>query len=186
MSSIELTSDWFAIKGDLQFTYDILASLLLFFFIFLFHQQGKIKLNQNSEIQSTIDAFVNKKKLIAVILVPLFFVIALYTLINWSTGISFSSIELPPLDSINDIFFDQFFTILILVDVVLLLISFFYTNQFHKIMRNSGFVISTILIRMSFGVSGLISTILIIAAVLFGLAIITIHNQYEKNALLKN
>ncbi|MFT6972290.1 MAG: hypothetical protein ACJAXX_002871, partial [Roseivirga sp.] len=71
-------------------------------------------------------------------------------------------------------------------DVVLLLISFFYTNQFHKIMRNSGFVISTILIRMSFGVSGLISTILIIAAVLFGLAIITIHNQYEKNALLKN
>ncbi|MFT6054228.1 MAG: hypothetical protein ACI97P_002199 [Arcticibacterium sp.] len=186
LSSIELTSDWFAIKGDLQFTYDILASLLLFFFIFLFHQQGKIKLNQNSEIQSTIDAFVNKKKLIAVILVPLFFVIALYTLINWSTGISFSSIELPPLDSINDIFFDQFFTILILVDVVLLLISFFYTNQFHKIMRNSGFVISTILIRMSFGVSGLISTILIIAAVLFGLAIITIHNQYEKNALLKN
>lgn len=186
LSSIELTSDWFAIKGDLQFTYDILASLLLFFFIFLFHQQGKIKLNQNSEIQSTIDAFVNKKKIIAVILVPLFFVIALYTLINWSTGISFSSIELPPLDSINDIFFDQFFTILILVDVVLLLISFFYTNQFHKIMRNSGFVISTILIRMSFGVSGLISTILIIAAVLFGLAIITIHNQYEKNALLKN
>lgn len=186
LSSIELTSDWFAIKGDLQFTYDILASLLLFFFIFLFHQQGKIKLNQNAEIQSTIDAFVNKKKLIAVILVPLFFVIALYTLINWSTGISFSSIELPPLDSINDIFFDQFFTILILVDVVLLLISFFYTNQFHKIMRNSGFVISTILIRMSFGVSGLISTILIIAAVLFGLAIITIHNQYEKNALLKN
>jgi hypothetical protein len=186
LSSIELTSDWFAIKGDLQFTYDILASLLLFFFIFLFHQQGKIKLNQNAEIQSTIDAFVNKKKIIAVILVPLFFVIALYTLVNWSTGISFSSIELPPLDSINDIFFDQFFTILILVDVVLLLISFFYTNQFHKIMRNSGFVISTILIRMSFGVSGLISTILIIAAVLFGLAIITIHNQYEKNALLKN
>jgi hypothetical protein len=47
-------------------------------------------------------------------------------------------------------------------------------------MRNSGFVISTILIRMSFGVSGLISTVLIVAAVLFGLAIIKIHNKYEK------
>jgi len=67
------------------------------------------------------------------------------------------------------------------VDVILLLISFFYTDKFHKIIRNSGFVVSTILIRMSFGVSGLISTILIVAAVLFGLAIIVIHNKYQKN-----
>ena len=74
----------------------------------------------------------------------------------------------------------NFFTVLILVDVVLLLISFFYTDKFHKIIRNSGFIVSTILIRMSFGVSGLISTILIVVAVLFGLAIITIHNKYEK------
>ncbi|MDG1698069.1 MAG: hypothetical protein P8H93_04020, partial [Polaribacter sp.] len=88
--------------------------------------------------------------------------------------------ELPTFESINNLFFDKFFTVLILVDVVLLLISFFYTNQFHKIIRNSGFIISTILIRMSFGVTGLISTILIVVAVLFGLAIITTHNKYEK------
>ena len=81
------------------------------------------------------------------------------------------------------VFFDKFFTALILVDVILLLISFFYTDQFHKIIRNSGFIISTILIRMSFGVNGLISTILILVAVLFGLAIIRIHNSYEKNEL---
>ena len=88
--------------------------------------------------------------------------------------------------SLRNLFFDQFFMVLILVDVVLLLISFFYTDQFHKIIRNSGFVISTILIRMSFGVSGLVSTILIVAAVVFGLAIITIHNKYEKNTLPNN
>ena len=111
---------------------------------------------------------------------------ASYTLINWSAAISVSSAELPAFESINNLFFDQFFTILILVDVVLLLISFFYTDQFHKIIRNSGFVISTILIRMSFGVGGLVSTILIVAAVLFGLAIITIHNKYEKNTLSNN
>ena len=83
--------------------------------------------------------------------------------------------------SVNNLFFDEFFTILILVDVVLLLISFFYTDQFYKIIRNSGFIISTILLRMSFGVSGLKSTVLILVAVLFGLAIITVHNLYEKN-----
>ena len=117
------------------------------------------------------------------ILVPLFFFMALYTLINWSLEISFSTNELPPLDTINNLFFDEFFTILILVDVVLLLISFFYTHEFHKTIRNSGFIISTILIRISFGVSGLISTILIVVAVLFGLAIISIHNQYEMQKL---
>jgi hypothetical protein len=97
--------------------------------------------------------------------------------------ISLSSKVVPSFESINNLFFDQFFTILILVDVVMLLVSFFYTNEFHKIIRNSGFVISTILIRMSFGVSGLISTILIVVAVLFGLAIIAVHNKYETNKL---
>ena len=108
---------------------------------------------------------------------------ALYTFINWFTGLQLSSNDLEPFKSINNLFFDEFFTILILVDVVLLLISFFYTNKFHKIIRNSGFVISTILIRMSFGVSGLISTILIVSAVLFGLAILVIHNKYEENSM---
>ncbi|MGK0378533.1 MAG: hypothetical protein ACJA1Z_002348 [Patiriisocius sp.] len=186
LSALELSENWFEIKGDLQFTYDLIASLLLFYLIYLFQKEGKRKLVQQANIKPVIERFVNKKKLIAVILVPLFFVIALYTLIDWSRGISMISNELPTFESINNLFFDQFFTVLILVDVVLLLISFFYTDQFHKIIRNSGFVISTILIRMSFGVSGLISTILIVAAVLFGLAIIIIHNKYEKNSLPNN
>jgi hypothetical protein len=186
LSALELTADWFEIKGDLQFTYDLVASLLLFYLIFLFQKQGKRKVAQDTKIKPIIERFVERKKLIAVILVPLFFAIALYTLIDWSTGISISPSKLPTFESINNLFFDQFFTVLILVDVVLLLISFFYTDQFHKIIRNSGFVISTILIRMSFGVSGLISTILIIVAILFGLAIITIHNKYEKDTLSNN
>lgn len=184
LSALELTSDWFEIKGDLQFTYDLIASLLLFFLIYLFQKQGKQKVKQQINLQPVIEKFVQKKRLIAVILVPLFFFMALNTLIKWSTGVTISSSEFPPLESINNLFFDQFFTVLILVDVILLLISFFYTDQFHKIIRNSGFIISTILIRMSFGVSGLINTILILVAVLFGLAILSIHNKYEKNYLI--
>ena len=181
LSALELTENWFEIKGDLQFTYDIVASLVLFYLIFLFQKQGTRKIVEEASINPIIIRFVQRKKLIAIILVPLIFAIALYTLIDWSAGTSVSFSTLPTFESVNNLFFDQFFTVLILVDVVLLLISFFYTSQFHKIIRNSGFVISTILIRMSFGVSGLISTILIVVAVLFGLAIITIHNKYEKN-----
>ena len=183
LSALELSAEWFEIKGDLQFTYDILASILLFFLIFLFQKQGRQKTIKLIEENNVIQRFVRRKKLIAVILVPLFFTMASYTLIDWSAGLSISSNTIPSFESINNLFFDQFFTVLILVDVVLLLISFFYTDQFHKIIRNSGFVISTILIRMSFSVTGFISTILIVVAVLFGLAIIAIHNKYEKNQL---
>jgi hypothetical protein len=186
LAALELSANWFEIKGDLQFTYDLIASLLLFYLIFLFQKQGKQKVVQQEKKKPFIEKFVGKKKLIAVILVPLFFVMALYTLIDWSAGISgVSANKIPSFESINNLFFDQFFTVLILVDVVLLLISFFYTDKFHKIIRNSGFVISTILIRMSFVSSGLTSTILIVVAVLFGLAIITIHNKYEKVTLPK-
>ncbi len=184
LSSLELTSNWFEIKGDLQFTYDLIASILLFFLIYLFQKQGKKKIKQQVDLQPVLENFVKKKRLIAVILVPLFFFMALITLIKWFTGIIISSSEFAVMESINNLFFDQFFTVLILVDVILLLISFFYTDQFHKIIRNSGFIISTILIRMSFGVSGLINTILILVAVLFGLIILSIHNKYEKNYLI--
>jgi hypothetical protein len=186
LSALELSSDWFNIKGDLQFTYDILASIILFYLIYQFEKQGAQKSLPRNENKPKIERFIDRKKIIAVVLVPIFFTMALVTLFNWTSSVSFASNDYPSFETINNLFFDKFFTVLILVDVVLLLISFFYTDKFHKIIRNSGFVVSTILIRMSFGVSGLISTILIVAAVLFGLAIIVIHNKYEKNTLSNN
>ncbi|MEN8816676.1 MAG: hypothetical protein ABF274_07400 [Nonlabens sp.] len=133
------------------------------------------------KIEKSVKSFISKKKIIATALIPLLFGMALYTFIDWTLSFSFNSSDLNPFESINDLFFDEFFSVLIIVDVVLLLVSLFYTDQFHKIIRNSGFIISTILIRMSFGVSGAISTILIVVAVLFGLSIIFIHNKYEKD-----
>ncbi len=183
LSGLELSSDWFNIKGDLQFTYDILASIILFYLIYQFVKQGARKSQIANVNQLKIERFIRRKKIIAIVLVPIFFAMALITLFSWTSDISFTSNNLPSFEKINTLFFDEFFTVLILVDVVLLLISLFYTDKFHKIIRNSGFIVSTILIRMSFGVSGLISTILIVVAVLFGLAIILIHNKYEKNTL---
>ncbi|WP_213522915.1 hypothetical protein [Nonlabens sp.] len=185
LASLELSSEWFEIKGDLQFTYDLIGSLVLFYLIFLFQKQGRRKLIQENESKPRVENFIYKKKIIAVVLVPLFFIMALYTLTTWAIGFTLTPNDLAPFESINNLFFDEFFTVLILVDVVLLLISLFYTDQFHKIIRNSGFIISTILIRMSFGVNGAISTILIVVAGLFGLAMITVHNKYEKDMLSK-
>jgi hypothetical protein len=47
----------------------------------------------------------------------------------------------------NDFFYNDFFTALILVDVLLLVISFRYLSDFGLVFRNCGFIIGTILLR---------------------------------------
>lgn len=182
LSVIELSSNWFEIKDDLQFTYDILASIFLFYLIYQFQKEGQRK-RAEAQNNPRIERFIRQKKTIALVLVPVFFAMATITLFDWLSKLSMSSSGLASFETLNNLFFDEFFTVLILVDVVLLLISFFYTDKFHKIIRNSGFVVSTILLRMYFNASGLTSTLLIVGATLFGLAIILIHNKFEMSPL---
>lgn len=184
LSDLSLSSNWFNIKTDLQFTYDLLASVLLFYLIYLFHiQRVKIyRTIENRKIKySRISKFINAKKWIAAALVPILLIIAIHSFFYWIMGI-FQPLETNTISfkNINNIFFEQFFNILIIADVILLLFSFFHTDEFHKVIRNSGFIISTILIRISFSVSGIINIILIISAILFGLSILFIHNKFER------
>ena len=184
LSDISLSSNWFNINNDLQFTYDLIASVLLFYLIYLFRvQRTKVyRTFENSKNHSSsISKFIEAKKWIATALVPVLLIIAIYSFLNWSIGIfqPFNDNAIS-FKNINNIFFEQFFNILIIADVILLLFSFFHTDEFHKVIRNSGFLISTILIRISFSVSGIINNILIVSAILFGLSILFIHNKFEK------
>ncbi len=188
LSELVFTKDWFKVRSDIQFTYDLLATLILFFFIFLYYrlnQQQHVKDHVGNEFiephSDETKRFIRQKQIIAACLIPVFFGLALYSLSSWTLDTFFAQVPLVgSLKDINKIFFDEFFTILILVDVLLLLFSFLHTERFSKIMRNSGFVISTILIKLSFGVDGVISTLILLVAVAFGITILAIHNQYEK------
>ena len=188
LSNLSLSSDWFTIKYDLQFTYDIIASLLLFFLIYQFFIQSKKRYNyENDELKNEgIARFVKFKQILATLLVPVVFFVTIYSFSNWiSASISLNTDSNISFKNINNIFFEQFFSILIITDVILLLFSFFHTDEFHKVFRNSGFIISTILLRISFSVTGLLNTLLIIAAIFFGLIILIIYNKFEKNIALE-
>ena len=184
LSDLSLSPNWFNSKNDLQFTYDLVASVVFFYLIYLFHvQRTKVYRTIENDLthSSSISKFINAKKWIAISLVPILLIIAIYSFLNWSIGI-FQPLESNAISfkNINNIFFEQFFNILIIADVILLLFSFFHTDEFHKVIRNSGFIISTILIRISFSVSGIINNLLIFSAILFGLTILFIHNKFEK------
>ena len=162
-----------------QIFYDLLAALILFFIVYLF--KYNVIRNRNKRILEEnvgLRRFVYQKQVIASILIPLFFFMALYSFYNWFLeSVNGNSMLIT---NLNHIFFEDFFNILIFVDIIILLLSFFYKQSFHKIIRNSGFIVSTIIIRISFGVSGLINLSLIISALLIGLCVLTIHNLFEK------
>lgn len=184
LSKLELTNNWFSVKNDLQFTYDILATIILFYLIYYFNKLNQKRLeNQiNTEVLSVeVKKYIKIKNTIAMFLVPGFLILSLYSFLNWAyEKVVLGVNQAGQATDINTIFFDEFFTVLILVDVLLLLVSFLHVDKFNQVIRNSGFIISTILIKISFGVEGMLNTILIVSAVLFGVVILAIHNQYEK------
>ncbi len=183
LSTLSLSSDWFKIKYDLQFTYDLVASVLLFFLIYQFYIQSKKRFGsvvKNEVYMDGVARFIKIKKALAAALVPILISVAIYSFVNWFVSTIYPDTnKAVSFKNINNIFFEQFFTILIIADVILLLFSFFHTNEFHKVIRNSGFIISTILIRLSFSVSGFLNTVLIVSAIIFGLLILIIHNKFE-------
>ncbi|MEL7159967.1 MAG: hypothetical protein AAFN92_04355 [Bacteroidota bacterium] len=188
---VDLESNWFENKYDLQFTYDIVTSLILFGLIFLFYQSVKKRnyrtIDKPTKRGAKMKQFVLLKQSLAALLVPFLIGLALYAVGHWAvTMYADYANGILEFKQINNVFFDQFFTVLIVVDVLLLLFSFFHSDQFHKIIRNSGFVISTILIKVSFLSVGIVNNVLIVSAVFFGYLILLIHNLYERDAEARN
>ena len=154
--------------------YDLVAILIIYYLIHLF----KKIITKIPKRKPTINIhrFISYKKMLSIVLLPTLLLLCVSNLYDWSYAV-FVNQEL--LENLNYIFFIDFFTILILVDVFMLLISFQYTERYAQILRNTGFIISTILLRLSFSVSGVSSLILLLSGVVFGLIILKIYQLSE-------
>ena len=173
---LNLDSDSIINEGNLLILYDLLGIIAIFYLIYLFkktwHNTPKRKSNKK------LESFINYKKLISISLVPILFVLCFTNFYDWFIDVF---IYKQFNDDLNGVFFIDFFTVLILVDVLILLISFQYTERYSQLMRNTGFIISTILLRLSFSVTGLFSIILLVLGVAFGLVILKIYKLAEES-----
>ena len=164
-------------QQSLLMLYDLIAIIIIFYLIFLFKKTistiPKRKPNKN------LVRFISYKKTLSIILLPTLLILCISNLFDWTYSV-FINNEI--IKNINAVFFIDFFTVLILVDVFILLLSFQYTDKYHQIIRNTGFIISTILLRLSFSVSGLSSILLLIIGVIFGLIILRIYRLSELNS----
>lgn len=183
IANVELTADWFSRPKDLQLTFDIAATLILFLLIILFYRlaQDRPAPAEVSAAQSTdLRRFIYFKNIISLLLVPVLVVLAIYSFVGWALESFFLfNATTGSVVDVNKVFFEDFFGILIMVDVFLLLLSLLHTDSFPKVIRNSGFIISTILIKISFGADGIVNIMLILGGVSFGVAILWAHNLFE-------
>jgi hypothetical protein len=176
---IDLKANWLNTPENLQLICDVFGVLILFYLIFLFNK-GRLRLPKKP-LNPNIKNFVCSKKAVSLILLPLLIITSFFSVYYWISELISNNTS----SDINSIFYNEFFTILILADVFILLLSFQYTERYSQLIRNTGFVICTILIRLSFGVYGLTNVILIISSVAFGLLILTIYNL-EENPIKKS
>ena len=173
--NVNLDDNWIQNESNLQLIYDLAGVLIVFFLIYLFKKLKedlpKLPVHQN------LDRFISYKKLISLFLVPTLSLLCAFSFLDWY---NYVFLDIGTSSNIDYLFFESFFTILILVDVFILLVSFQYTERYSQLIRNTGFIISTILLRLSFSAVGLTSLLLLVSGIVFGLIILLIYNNMER------
>ena len=173
--NVNLDDNWIQNESNLQLIYDLVGVLIVFFLIYLFKKLKedlpKLPVHQN------LDRFISYKKLISLFLVPTLSLLCVFSFLDWY---NYVFLDIGTSSNIDYLFFESFFTILILVDVFILLVSFQYTERYSQLIRNTGFIISTILLRLSFSAVGLTSLLLLVSGIVFGLTILLIYNNMER------
>ena len=171
---MDLSGNWISSSHNLELIVDLLGFLILFLLIFLFNR-SKQKLPKQPVDDSRLLKFIASKKVVSVMLFCVLGVMLLSTLGQWFIDVLNQHSVL----NLDSLFFNQFFTLLILADVVILLISFRYTEEYSKLIRNTGFIIATILIRLSFSAESYLAMVLILTGVSFAYLILQIFNAME-------
>ena len=118
ISEMETSTSLFSSTINQNVFIDLSLTILLFFLIYLFRKNSLSLSSKN--LNSSMIRFIEIKKWIAVFLIPSFSIMAIYNLALW-IGDTFIKTNVVNNQSINNIFFADFFQVLILVDVFLLI-----------------------------------------------------------------
>ncbi len=181
LADFELDSSQLLTQTNIELIADLIGVLLIFGLILIFKQLARR--SSGTGTAEELARFVAWKRAVSLVLLPTIIVISFASLTGWIVDIV--QLELGLAGTVRDldqIFYVDFFTLLILVDVFLLLLSLAFTDSYEHLLRNSGFVISTILIRLAFNAEGLLSTGLMVTGVAFSVAILTLFQWGMRQA----
>ncbi len=112
--------------------------------------------------------FIASKKIVSLLLLVLFSIIGTVNGFRYIAG------------SAPGDFFSLIYTILVFSDVLLVLISLRYSSSYPIVFRNSGFAVSTVVIRLALTAPPYFNVLLGIGAMAFAIGITVAYNRYEK------
>ena len=171
LSVIDLSDDW-KIDDDLGFLLVECCAFLVLFYTSLKYYKISNNLEHDDNISDHVSSFVSTKKAIANVMLIFFIIIAVMSLTGWISS------ALEGGGSVNrEIFFLDFFTFLILADILILLMSYWFYTDFGNLARNTGFVLSTVIIRVAISSAGVSSMILFALSGFLGIMILRISNN---------
>jgi hypothetical protein len=154
-------------------------AFLVLFTTALYFRSMTLNPKQLNDTNEGVARFVAQKKTLACALSVAYVLLALYSFTSWS---------LSTIDGEGDlsrtVFFLDFFTFLILSDIVILLVSYKHITDFPPLARNTGFVLSTVTIRVGIGTPGYTGAVLFILSALLAAGVLRLSLQEEKMAEL--
>lgn len=118
--------------------------------------------------------YVATKQAMSVVLLAVFVVMATVSASSWITDLLQGEEQVG-----SAVFFGDFFTILVLVDIFILLMSYQYTNRFSVLARNTGFVFSTVIMRIALEAPVFADSILFVVAAAVGFLVFWITNRLD-------
>tara|TARA_B100001113_G_scaffold238566_1_gene196125 strand:- start:590 stop:1450 length:861 start_codon:yes stop_codon:yes gene_type:complete len=153
---------------------ECITFLILFFTALSYRRSSDVSEISNVD-ENELDSFVRSKKIIALMLFSAFILMAFYSFTTWSISVIDGKGGVD-----REIFFSDFFTILILADILILLLSYRFTVDFANLARNTGFILSTVILRVAISAPGISSVILFTLSGILGLAILRISSEFVK------
>lgn len=170
------TDDEWAIDGELGLILlECMAFLILFFTALSYRRSSDV--SEISRVDdSELDSFVHSKRIISLMLFVAFLVMAVYSFGTWTISVLDGKGGVD-----REIFFSDFFTILILADILILLLSYRFTVDFANLARNTGFILSTVILRVAIGAPGVSAVVLFTLSGILGLAILRISSEFVKD-----
>ena len=175
LSNVEFQNGW-VIDSDLGFLIvECMAFLVLFYTSLVYHRIGKEVKNENLG-GDKLSSFISSKEIIALLMLLVFVIITFTSMSGWIESVMEGK------GSVNrEIFFLDFFTFLILADILILLISYWFYTDFGNLARNTGFVLSTVVIRVAISSQGVSAMLLFVLSGIIGVAIIRISMDNVSN-----
>ncbi len=160
---------------------DMCAAALMFLLVTGFYRVRQTVLHDSP--QAELNQFVSIKKAVAILLCGVLLLLAGYSLAVWfgevlsvGRGQSAEAIDL------DLFFFPMFYELMIFTDVFLLIISLLYYERYEYVIRNAGFVISTVLLRFSLSTPKPYDLAIGLVAMVYGLCVLGVFSFFTRVA----